>query len=458
MAFNQGAGVEPGQRRVFVALLLGAAALAGAAQPVLSQPLRQVVETAVKSNPQVTSTEALKRAAREDVSRARSGYFPSLDVDAGYGRERTDSVVTRAAGQGTVNLDRQDSGVLLTQKIFDGFATRSEVRRQDARLDSASGRLDDTREGVGFRAAEAYIEVLKNRELVRLANENLRVHLSTLDRVQLRVQSGVSQRADLQQVQGRVALARSTVSARAGRLREVEAIYVRIIGSMPGVLTDPQVPSYAFVRGGTIDSEILARAIRESTDVAIRTNPALAVANAEVNVAEASIQAAKAPYMPSFNLELSANRDRNVSGLPGAQNSEAAMVTMRWNLFRGGGDVANERAAAERKFAAVDAAATTRREIEERVAISVHGKATSEERLASLQEHVTYSAEVLQAYAQQFELGRRTLLDVLNAENELFTARSNQTVGRYDDLTAYYAVETAKGTLLKSLGITLAAE
>jgi adhesin transport system outer membrane protein len=129
------------------------------------------------------------------------------------------------------------------------------------------------------------------------------------------------------------------------------------------------------------------------------------------------------------------------------------MLVLRWNLFRGGSDLAQERALSERRYAAIDSAANTRRDVEERVAVALHAKATSEERLAYLREHVALSAEVLQGYKEQLDLGRRTLLDVLNAENELFISRSNLSSGRYDDLFNQYAIEAAKGTLVKSLGI-----
>src|SRR5262249_21994218 len=98
-----------------------------------------------------------------------------------------------------------------------------------------------------------------------------------------------------------------------------------------------------------------------------------------------------------------------------------------------------------------------RRDVEEKVAVAINAKATSEERLAFLQDYASLSAEVLDSYQQQLELGRRTLLDVLNAENETFTARSNLVAGRYEDTRNQYAIEAAKGVLVQSLGIRLPA-
>jgi adhesin transport system outer membrane protein len=433
-----------------LAVLL-ATALAGL--PAYAQSLKQAVETSIKSNPQVTSNAALVRAAREEVTQARAGYLPSVDVGAGLGKERSDIPQTRALGLSSLTLDRQEAGVTVTQRLFDGNATRSEVQRQSARLDAASGRLTDTRETVALRTAEAFLEVLKNRELVRLAEESLRAHVDTQSKVELRVKAGVSQRADLQQAQGRVALSRSIVSARAGGLRTAEAAYVRVVGGMPTDLRAPETPPGSLVRAGAIDDSAVARAIRQSVDAANASSPALAVAAAELAAAEAATESAKAPFLPRVNIEVAANRNRNIGGSPGDVNNELAMLTLRWNLFRGGGDSAQERALAERRFAALDSVANTRREVEERVAVAIHRKATSEERLAFLVEHVAHSGEVLKSYQQQLELGRRSLLDVLNAENELFSARSSLTVGRYDDMLNHFAIQAAQGQLLKSLGV-----
>ena len=420
-----------------------------------SENLNQAIETALKTHPRVLTAEAERRAVVQDLAQARSGYFPSVDLNLARGKEHTDTPQVLALGVGSQTLLRRESSVTLTQRIFDGRATSSEVERQTARLDAASQRLAAVREEIALRTAQVYIEVLKNRELVKLANDSLRAHLQTLEKVRLRVRGGVGQRADQEQTLGRVALAKSTVSARAGALREAETNYQTVLGKPAGELLDPDVKHNDAVSTGSIDMAILAQSIRQASEEAASINPALRAANADVNAAEAAVRGAKSAYYPRFNFEASANRNENIAGIPGNFNNEALMLVLRWNLLRGGGDLAQERAFAERRYVALDTAANVRRDVEERVAVALHQKATSEERLGYLQDHVKFSNEALQSYQEQLDLGRRTLLDVLNAENELFTARSNLTVGKYDDLFNQYSVEAAKGTLVRSLGIAL---
>lgn len=434
--------------------LVSVAALALPAS-ALAQALKDVVENTLRGNPVVTSAAAQKRAAQQDVEQARAGYLPSLDVSGAYGKEHTDTPQTRAAAVAGVTLERREAGVGVTQKLFDGFATKTEIERQNARFAAATSRLDEVRETVALRTSEVYLDVLRNRELVKLANDNVRAHMQMVDKVRLRVQGGVSQKADLQQALGRLALARSVVAARAGKLREAESNYLRVVGQAPGDLTTPTASKIALTAAGALDREKLDRVVKDAAASAVNSNPSISIANAEVAASEAAVRNSRSAYWPRVNLEATANRNHDLGGIRGSFSTEALMLTLRWNLFRGGGDRAQERSLTERRYAAIDAAADKKREVEERVAVALHGKASSEERLGYLDEHVKLSLDVLDSYKQQLELGRRTLLDVLNAENELFTARSNYVAGRYDDVFAQYSVEAAKGLLVKSLGIAV---
>ena len=428
-------------------------AVVGAAVPACgyAKSLNEAVAAALSSHPQILAAEAASRAARLDVDQARSGYFPTIDVNLGGGRETTESPQLKALGLGSTTLPRREAGVTLSQKLFDGFATRSEVERQRAHLSVADYRAAGARETVALRVVTVYVEVLKNQELVKLARDSIVAHQQILQKVQQRVKGGVSQRVDLQQIEARVALARSTLTAREGRLREAEVNYERLVGEFPRDLKALSLQPLRLVKGGMVDPDLVTQAVRTETDAAFGRNPNIAAAEAEVSAAAAAKRGANAALLPRVNIELGANRNRNISGIEGEFNNETAMLVMRWNLFRGGGDQAQERAFAERHVAARDTAIDVRRQVQESVAVALYAKATSEERLAFLEQHVRASVEALESYQAQLDLGRRSLLDVLNAESELFTARSNLVAGKYDDILNQYAIEAAKGLLVMSL-------
>ena len=376
-----------------------------------------------------------------------------VDVVGRIGREHSNIKALHLAGVGDRDLTRREFGVTGLQMLFDGFETKSEVDRRVALLASAGSRTEDVREAIAFEATQAFLEVMKARELVALARSNAAAHKVTLAKVERRAQSGVTRRADVEQGRSRLALAQSTLVAREGGLRVAVANYQRVVGMVPAELRAPHRQDLDLAADGSVNIKRTAAMVSEVTATAVAQHPALKSAQALVESAAASIQVARSAYYPRVDLEAGLTRDDNIAGVKGVRNVNTVMVVSRWNLFRGGADEARESASAERHSAAKDNAADTRRIIEENVAIAVQAKATSEARLSYLQSYVDASAATLAAYKAQLEIGRRTLLDTLNQQNELFNARSSLSSTEYDDLLNYYFIEASKGSLVSALGL-----
>lgn len=419
--------------------------------------IEEAAQQALTTNPEIRGAQSDVKAAGHDVREAKAGYYPTLDLRSRYGREHS-SIKQLSQSGNPHDFWRREAGVSFSQLLWDGNATRSEIQRRVALLNSAEHSLADTQNALAFRATEAYLDVLRNRELVALAQANVDSHASTLKSVQAKLDSGVGNKADVNQATARLALARSTLTARKGVLLEAAARYERVIGDAPpGDLAVPQAPESGLVTNGVLDAAALQSATEMAQQQASNEHPAALQSTANIEVAEAALKGAQSGYHPQFNLEGALNRDDNISGVPGNRNSDALMVVARWNLFRGGADRAQQMAAAARKVSAQEQLDDTRRRISENVAIAYQARATSENRLEYLRQHVTSSEGTLQAYRAQFELNRRTLLDVLNAQNELFNANSNLVFGVYDDLVNVYFVDASKGGLAGRFGVSAAA-
>lgn len=435
-----------------------ALALATFGSTLAALTIEQAVEQALTTNPEVLGANANVAAAGHEVRQAKAGYYPSLDLSTRFGREHTNIKQLSASGDPSNDLWRRESGVSFSQLLWDGNATRSEVQRRVALLNGAEHSLADTQNALAFRAAEAYLDVLRNRELVTLAEANTDSHDATLKSVQAKLDSGVGNKADVDQASARLALARSTLTARRGGLLESVARYERLIGdSPPPELAIPQAGPSGLIANGMIDDTALRSATESAQGQAMTDHPAALQSSAGVDAAQATLEGSKSGYHPQLNLEGALNRDNNISGVNGNRNSDAVMVVARWNLFRGGADWAEQKAAAERKISAEEQLDDTRRRIAENVAIAYQARATSESRLVYLRQHVASSEGTLEAYEAQFELNRRTLLDVLNARNELFNARSSLIFGVYDNLINNYFVDASKGVLASTLGVSAAA-
>lgn len=448
------------------ARLRGCALAAGllASLPLSAATLEDAVRQALTTNPQLTGAAAAVRAAGHDVREARAGYLPSVDLDSRFGEEhsnlkqlsglRRDRNGNLAALPNDDDMWRRESGLTVTQLLWDGMATASEVQRRAALLNSAENSLADTQNTLALKAVEAYIDVLRNRELVDLARANVASHDEVLKNVEAKSGSGVGNKADVEQARARLALAKSTLTSRQGGLKEAEARYVRVIGDRPGDLAKPNGMPSGLVKDGEVDPNDLALATDKAQEEAMAQHPAVMRSKADIAAAMATIRAARAGYQPRLDLQGSLRRDNDVGGISGNRDTGSLMLVARWNLYRGGADLAQSMSAAERKTEADNRLDDTFRSVAENVAIAMESRATSESRVAHLKQYVEASEGTLKAYRAQFEISRRTLLDLLNAEDELFNARSNLAAGTYDDLTNVYFVDASKGILAGKFGVS----
>ena len=424
-----------------------------AAVPLSAATLEDAVRQALTTHPQLTGGAAAVRAAGQDVREARAGYLPSVDLDTRFGNEHS-NIKQLNRPNNDDDLWRRESGLTVTQLLWDGMATASEVRRRVALLNSVEHSLEDTQNALAFKAVEAYIDVLRHREFVELARSNVKAHEKVLQNVEAKSGSGVGNKADVAQARARLALAVSTLTARQGGLLEAEARYVRTIGDAPGELAKPNAVPSGLVKDGLVAQSDLAIATETAQADAVTQHPAVMRSKAEIEAALAIIKAARSGYQPRLDLQGSLRRDNDVGGITGNRDVSSLMLVARWNLYRGGADRAQSLSAAERKTEADNKLDDTFRSIAENVAIAMQSRATSESRLVHLRQYVESSQGTLEAYRAQFEISRRTLLDLLNAESELFNARSNLAAGTYDDLTNVYFVEASKGILAGKFGVS----
>jgi adhesin transport system outer membrane protein len=192
--------------------------------------------------------------------------------------------------------------------------------------------------------------------------------------------------------------------------------------------------------------------------IAQEKNPTVNIRAADIKAARAEVDAANSRYMPKINFEVSGNHDRNVNGFQGTDNEARAMLVLRWNLYSGGGDVANKAAAVGRLGQATsvrdEALWTTEREL---------GRAwasyqTAQTRAAVLTSSVRHNVEVRDAYDQQFQLSQRSLLDLLDSENELFTSQTRLITDQETAVFASYRILAVDGLLLSTVGVEPPAE
>jgi len=407
--------------------------------------LTEAIQSTISYHPEIQSNLNNRLSADEDEKVARGGYYPTVDLVAAYGRARTDSPTTRAIeGNSPESLNYTQSELRLRQMLFDGFNTPNEVQRTKDVVNSRAYYLRGTAETQALRAIEVYLNVLKQRELVTLAKNNLQAHLRVNDQIGLRSERGVGSTADVDQSRARRALAENNLYTAQVNLADAEANFFSTVGRMPDELEAP--PSIR----GEVPADILA-----ARQAMLENNPYLKSAQADVAAAESQYEVAKSPFYPRFDAELAVDANNNISGEQGRDNEWRAGVVMNYNLFKGGSDKARLQSDAHKINQAMDIRNNALRMLNENLALAWHAMDNAHTQTPYAREYAETTTKVRAAYQDQFGLGQRTLLDLLDSENELYTANSRYTEVRYTEEFSMYRVLANMGVLLEKERVVL---
>lgn len=430
-------------------LSVSCAALLALSTPVEAQDgptemdLSKAVSVGVMTNPEYGTVAASRRATDEELEQARGLYLPSIDFRGDTGYEYTDDPVTRAGiGDDDEELWRYDTSLTLTQMLFDGWETKYENERQKHRIQSSAHRVRETAELVGLSIVESFLEVMRQRELLGITRQNVAEHVAIMDMIQEGVSAGRSTQADMEQAKARLASARAQESTIRQQLRIAESSFTREVGDQPKDLILPMVPVNSLT--ANVDEEVKS---------ALAGSPTLDIFESDINVAYAEYEGTGSTLYPQLDLQLNARQGHDLGGVEGRDRSASALVVMNWNLYRGGADIARVREFTHRHQQAKEERADAARSVEDDVRQTWARMVSSGERAREFAAQAAANTEVVRAYKDQFSLDRRTLLDVLDAQNELFVSRSNTINAEFLEMFSVYRLLALKGQLLPTLNV-----
>lgn len=399
--------------------------------------LKDAAQRAVLTNPEVLSRWHAFKAADGEHDAAVGGFFPRLDFTTGKGKEHRDDPTLQR------DYTRKSSTLTLTQMLYDGFATRNEVKRLDHARMTRLFELLDTSETAAMDAARAYFDVLRYRKLLSLAEENYVRHKSVFEQIQKKVQVGVGRRVDLEQAAGRLALAEANLLTETSNLHDVTARFQRIVGVSPA--RDLEEPG--LLQAG------LPRDPNSAQAAALQRNPALRAAVENLRAADSAHAGRMAPYQPRLDFRLRNDRGTTLNGIDGNTNNKTAEVVLTWNLFNSFSDVNRSRQYAEQLNVAKDLRDKTCRDVRQTLAIAYNDTRKLTEQLGYLDQHQLSIEKARDAYRKQFDIGQRTLLDLLDTENELFQAKRAYTNAEYDLSISYVRAHAGMGSLVEAMGL-----
>lgn len=427
------------------AIVLLVAGAAGARAASLNEELVFLLT----QHPRIKSAQRDALGADQSLRGALAGYYPQLSIDANYGDEYSDTPARRLTGDRPSRLWRDTRGITLSQSIFDGF--RREANVEGARINQVlSGlALETTRQSLSFDGARAYIDVLRYARLVELAFNNESTVQRQLGLEDERVQRGAGVTLDVVTAKARLQIAKERRVQLEGQLRESVARYAQLFGHepSPGIMEDP-----------VINPAMLPASKDDAIKRALSDSPQIAFSGRQVDFQETRRDAAAADYFPRIDIIARGDKEDNIDGVVGERTQWSILVQGRWQIFNGFQTQAAVAEASYRAAAGRDNLLAVTREVSQEVETAWNELQTAKERAALLENAVALAGEAFDATRRLREAGRETALNVLDSENELYTARIRLVEATSDTRRAAYRLLQATGDLTpRTLGFTLSA-
>jgi len=399
-----------------------------------AESLKSAVRHALNNHPEVSALKYNRQAIGQELEAARGLWRPTVDV------------VAKGGGYIDTNTTQElyEISAVISQPLFDGGRGSFEKQRQKERVKSANNRLADTANAIALRVTQAYTEVQRSYAIQSAAQRNLRALQNIAYLVNRRVSGGRGNRAESAQAIARVAAAKASLAEARQRVRDAYALYITVVGHRPKKLgtSSPRL-SY------------MPRSLRAAIAASRSHSPKILALRHDALAATAAIGTAESFLLPKLNLEVSGRYANELKGTSSRDAHGQAVVVLKWNLYNGGINAARVQ---EAKYRASESQALGRvatLNIEKEVRLSWSARLAARDRSSYLRKQLSANRISLAAQKRQFEAGKRTLLDILDTQNEVFTAETALKTEIYVARYNTYRILAAVGRLVSSLNIGL---
>ncbi len=406
----------------------------------MANPLDQELLHLLETHPQIKSQIKAVESARKGVDAVLADYMPTVNVTADMGPEHIDNPTTRSSRDGGKdwNRVRNVAGFTVTQNLFDGFATSAAVQSARMSVAVADFTLDGTVQNTLFEGVNAYIGVLRQKRLIELASGNEDNISTQLNLEDSRVSRGSGVAVDVLQAKSRLQIAKERRISFEGALNKAVATYIQAFDHAPNLdlLTDPPPPV-----------ELIPETLDEVLEIALEENPAITNSQATIEVARIARKTVEAEYFPTIDLVGAMNYEKHNNATLGTRRDYSLLVELSWDLFTGFSTKATAAQAAYDYRAAMDNHEYIARKVQEQTRIAWEDLLTARRRLELLENAVNIATEVFDSRKKLREAGKETVINVLDAENEIYNAQINYTSASYDERVAIFQLLLSMGRL-----------
>lgn len=415
------------------------------ATSALAEPtsMQNVMAVAIDSNPQINQAEMNKQAIEFELEQAKGLYLPRVSLELSAGVRRLENATRRNLGIANDELYPLEAGIRAEQTLIDFGRRHGEKLRQAARVDGAALRVVERSEFIALQSARQYLDVLLQQRVVAAAEDNMTFHNSLVSDLSSGVTAGSISVADLQQAQERAKAASVRVSEAKEALQNAKIELLALSGLE---VQDVQMPPAM--------AEKLPVSLSEAVGLTRSRHPKVLEAQADVDAANAEAKKEKGDIFPTVGLEFSGRVGDDIDAFRGETTDLLGRVVLRWDIFNGGINQAKYqemvRRASESRFRLHE----TERNAEADTRRAWNSRETQTAVFRDLVDQSKSTDELLLSYREQFSVGRRSLLDVLDAQNTRFNVQVRAETARFSEMFAVYQILASTNSLLDAFNLT----
>lgn len=425
-------------KQIGFAAVLSALILCAGQVHAETQTLEQALAAAYARNPALQAQRSKLRVVDEKVPEAQSGWKPSIDAVGGIGASRQ-SLQGGVISPNAQTLTPRDVGVTVTQPVFRGFRTVAGVRAAESEVAAQQAVLVSAEQDLLLETARAYLDVVQAQKVQELMRANEDVLRKELDATQSRFNVGEVTKTDISQAQARLNAAQASRIQADGDLDAQRATFARLVGEVPQNLVQPQLT--------LTDPQTLDDAIT----LALKNHPSLVAAKNAKDAAKENVTVTRGSLLPEVNLVGSAGRSWDQSLMvPERQDSATIMARVTVPLYRAGADYARTRAASETVVQRGLELDDLRNRVREGAITAWQALTTARATITANEAGVKAAELALYGVQEESKVGTRTVLDILNAQQELLSAKVNLVRAHHDEALAILRVKAAVGDLTAS--------
>ena len=394
------------------------------------------VSAALESNPAVVSAYYNFEAAREGQRSAEGGFYPSVDLNADYAWEERETPLNDFG-----DYERDSVRFSVTQLLFDGFQTRDRARSLGYEKLARYYDVHGAAQSIALDATVAYSNTVLYQKLVGFAGENFDYHKNVFSKIQQRAAAGRDEGVNLDQAKSRLALAESNLLTERTNLYDTVSEFQRIVGALPGNnLPMPALPS-----------GVMPGLRNDALKAAYNSSPEINRTIEEVRAAREALGATRGPMYPRLDLRYRNEQESNIDGFRGDYDLQAVELVFTYNLFRGGSDSARRREFSNRYYSAVEDRKQACLSVRREVTIAFNNVRALKEQVRYLSIQSEAQDKTRKAYNDQFDLNQRSLLDLLDSQNEFFDTQRALASAKINLLQAQARVLAEIGMLTDAL-------